>query len=59
VASTGGLTTLFGFGFGPVRGRLSSMAIGLRVPSEVKKNTVLVAYDFLPSRAFMRSRNGR
>lgn len=59
VASTGGVTTRFDLELGPAKGRLSSMATGLRVPRGVEKNMVRVAYDFLPSRALIPSRNGR
>lgn len=38
---------------GVVGGRLSSIAMGFRVPSGVKKKMVRVAYAFLPSRALI------
>lgn len=40
-------------------GRLSSIAMGFKVPTGVKKKMVRVAYAFLPSRELIRSRNGR
>lgn len=59
VESFGGVTTRLDLKLGPVDGRLSSMAIGLRVPISVKKKRVRVAYAARPSRALIRSTNGR
>ena len=44
VASTGGVRTRFGCEPGKARGKLSSIAIGLRVSDGVKKKMVRVVY---------------
>lgn len=57
MASTGGVNTRFALELGP--GKLSSIAMGLRVPEGVEKKMVRVAYVARPSMAFILSRNGR
>ena len=59
VASIGGVRTRFGCEPGKARGKLSSIAMGLRVSDGVKKKMVRVAYALRSSSAFIRSRNGR
>ena len=54
-----GVRTRFGCEPGKAHGKLSSIAMGLRVPDRFKINMVRVAYALRSSSAFIRSRNGR